>query len=233
MSINGNRSRENADWQQAAAWFSACFRQQSTAPVPAKLLFGRAFSVRTRGRHSIHLIVMNAWIHTAGKRIHISRLWMVYIRPFADAPAFFNRYPAVRFSFYPCTLRAWYTAPKSGSRQLLGSCLQHRTSSDIDDGAEISVRELHAFLLTRDTHRCKESSNARPQCHLQLCDVSVHFHRRGDPLPSFHLDLVKRAPQLIPEIFGFWKWMQIFRPWGEDLPGARRTCGRHATCASV
>jgi hypothetical protein len=92
---------------------------------------------------------------------------------------------------------------KSGSRQLPGSCLQHRTSSDIDDGAEISVRELHAFLLTRDTHRCKESSNARPQCHLQLCDVSVHFHRRGDPLPSFHLDLLKRAPQLIPEIFGF------------------------------
>jgi hypothetical protein len=34
------------------------------------------------------------------------------------------------------------------SRKLLGSRLQHRTSSDIADGAEASVNELLAFIAS-------------------------------------------------------------------------------------
>ena len=45
---------------------------------------------------------------------------------------------------YPGAPVVWEAAHKVGSRQFCGSGLQHRTSSDIDGGVEVSVLDLLA-----------------------------------------------------------------------------------------
>jgi hypothetical protein len=87
------------------------------------------------------------------------------------------------------------------SLQLLGSRLQHRTSSDAASGIGVPAHELQACSTSDGSHSLKDSSNSRRQCYFLLCQLSVLFYRRSAPLGSLHLDLLKRTPQSIPSIF--------------------------------
>jgi len=59
---------------------------------------------------------------------------------------------------------------KAGSRQSQGSSLQHRISTDIDGGFEVSVHKFHAFLAgaAACTHQCKSSSKSWPRCYSSI-----------------------------------------------------------------
>jgi hypothetical protein len=86
---------------------------------------------------------------------------------------------------------------KVGSRQLWGSRLEHSTSSDINSSVNVMVHELHSILSVRCTHQCEQSSKMRPSFRLLFCQRSVLFYILRASLALFHLDPLKRAPQLM------------------------------------